>query len=154
MSSNEELFICNTASQISQMKTDESAKHLCYGCSKDNPFGLKLRFTIEEGIAKGEFTPGKYHEGWPGYTHGGILFTLLDEAGGYVVHNEGVSCVTAKSETKFIKQVKTGQTIQIQAQVIKRNRRLVEIESNLLNTDGFVIARNVSQWYILKNKED
>jgi len=154
MSLNDESPLCNTASQVPQMKIDESAEHLCYGCSKRNPIGLKLRFTTEDGITRGKFIPEKYHEGWPGYTHGGILFTLLDEAGGYAVHNEGVACVTAKSETKFIKLVETGKTIQIQAQIINKNRRLVEIESTLSNTDGSTIARNISQWYILSKIKD
>lgn len=149
MSSNEELLLSDKDNQVPKIIIDESADHLCYGCSKRNPIGLKLTFSVEEGVTKGEFTPDKFHQGWPGYVHGGILFTLLDEAGGYAVHSEGVACVTAKSETKFIQPAETGRTIQIQAQIIKKNRRIIEIESILSLSDGSIIAKNISQWFIL-----
>ena len=87
--------------EIPQLCLKKGEKNLCFGCSKENPIGLQLQFVTEDGVAKGEFHPGKYHQGWPGAVHGGILFSLLDEAGGYAVISAGLDCVTAKCEMRF-----------------------------------------------------
>ncbi|MFC1846294.1 PaaI family thioesterase [Chloroflexota bacterium] len=150
MSPNEASLSSERDIQVPIINLDKPAENFCFGCSKNNPIGLKLRFTEENGITKGEFTPEKFHQGWPGYTHGGILFTLLDEAGGFAVHNQGVACVTAKSEIKYIKPAEIGEQIQIQAKVLKKNKRIIEIEATLSLTDGSTIARTISQWFILK----
>ena len=145
MSSSEELSP-DINEQVSVFGIDESAEHLCFGCSKTNPIGLKLDFAEDNGIIKGVFTPDKFHQGWSGYTHGGILFSLLDEAGGFAVRNAGVDCVTAKSGIKYIKPAITGEQIQITAKVTKKNKRLVEVEATLSHADGSIIARSISQW--------
>jgi len=66
--------------QIPRFKIDNTVTHLCFGCGKDNPIGFKLQFTNNDGVIKGEFIPGEFHQGWPGIIHGGVLFTLLDDA--------------------------------------------------------------------------
>ena len=58
----------------------------CYGCGIENPIGLKLLFREEEGKAKAEFVPEKYHQGWPEVVHGGLICALLDEAMGYAIY--------------------------------------------------------------------
>ena len=138
--------------EVPQLKIIDPAKNLCFGCSKDNPIGLKLQFTEDNGIIKGEFTPGKFHQGWPGFTHGGILFTLLDEACGYVIHNLGIRCVTAKSEIKFTQVAPIDEPIQITAQITKNGARLIETEATLSLKDGTSIASSLSLWYIVKNQ--
>jgi acyl-coenzyme A thioesterase PaaI-like protein len=138
--------------EVPQLKTIDPAKNLCFGCSQNNPVGLKLQFTEDKGIIKGEFVPGKFHQGWPGFTHGGILFTILDEACGYVIHNLGIRCVTAKSEIRFFQMVPIDEPIQVTAQVTKNGARLIETEATLCLKDGTSIARSTSLWYVVKGK--
>lgn len=137
--------------QVPRFKIDDTITHLCFGCGRDNPIGLKLKFTIDDGIIKGEFIPEKFHQGWPGFIHGGILFTLLDEAGGYTIHNAQLKCVTAKSEVKFTQLAPIDEPIQVTAQIIKNNPRLVETEATLSHRDGTIIAKNLSLWYVVKD---
>ena len=154
MSLGDELVSSKKGIQAPVINIDESAEHLCYGCSKRNPIGLKLDFTDDKGIMRSEFTPDKFHQGWPGYTHGGILFSLLDEAGGFAVRKAGLNCVTAKSEIKYIRPAVTGKPIQITARITKKNKRLVETEAALSHADGSVIAKTISQWYVLSKLTD
>src|SRR4030042_3930338 len=133
--------------EVPQLKVTDPAKNLCFGCSKDNPIGLKLKFTEDNGMMKGEFTPGKFHQGWPGFTHGGILFTILDEASGYVVRSTGQNCVTAKSEIRFTQMAPADEPLQVTAQITKNNARLIETEATLSLEDGTIIARSLSMWY-------
>jgi acyl-coenzyme A thioesterase PaaI-like protein len=137
--------------QIPKLRISDPIKNLCFACGKDNPVGLKLQFTENNGTAKGEFIPGKFHQGWPGFAHGGILFTLLDEASAYVIRYAGLKCVTAKSEVRFTKMASIEETIQIVARITKNNVRLVETEAILSLKDGTSIARSISFWYVVKD---
>lgn len=138
--------------EIPQPRLKKGEKNLCFGCSKENPIGLQLQFVSKDGVTKGEFHPGKYHQGWPGAVHGGILFTLLDEAGGYAVISAGLDCVTAKCNMRFVSMAPVEEAIYIEAAIIKKTPRLVETEATLSLKDGSVIARNHSLWYVVKNK--
>ncbi len=56
----------------------------CFGCGRKNPIGLKLKFQWDGKTATAEFAAGENHQGWPGIVHGGIIFSILDEAMAYV----------------------------------------------------------------------
>ena len=58
------------------LRTESSG---CFVCGPDNPIGLKVVFDIEDGKCIGEFVPKKEHAGFRNITHGGILFSLLDD---------------------------------------------------------------------------
>jgi len=136
--------------QIPQPNIGDATGNLCFACGKENPIGLKLQFTDDEGIARAEFTPGEFHQGWQEITHGGILCTLLDEAGGYAVIYAGLDCVTAKSETKFTNISPINEPIRISAHITKKTSRLVETKATLALKDGTIIANNSSLWYVVK----
>jgi acyl-coenzyme A thioesterase PaaI-like protein len=64
---------------------DEQPSH-CFGCGPANPEGLHLRFTHATDPTTGAPTVTakilltRLREGPPGYIHGGIIATVLDEA--------------------------------------------------------------------------
>src|SRR6266436_9157598 len=55
-------------------------KNFCFACGKNNPAGMRLKFTYEEErdtfICR--FRLGKRFTGPPGHCHGGIIATILD----------------------------------------------------------------------------
>ena len=54
----------------------------CFVCGPDNPIGLKIKFTIDDDdICRGRFTSMENHVGYQNTTHGGIIFSLLDDIG-------------------------------------------------------------------------
>ena len=57
------------------------AQNHCFGCGAANPAGLKLDFSKSaEGAVVSQAVISDLYEGSPGYLHGGIIATLLDEA--------------------------------------------------------------------------
>ena len=52
----------------------------CFGCSSQNPIGLKIDFKVREDVIVAEFTSNENHEGPPGFVHGGVLEAIFDEA--------------------------------------------------------------------------
>jgi len=135
---------------VPKPQINNDANNLCFACGKDNPIGLKLEFFNDAGVAKSKFTPGELHQGWSGVTHGGILFTLLDEAGGYAILYAGLSCITAKSEVRFADLSPINETIEISARITKKTPRLVETEAALSRQDGTTLAKNLSLWYMAR----
>lgn len=133
-----------------KINIDSSQKFdLCFGCGKENPIGLKLNPVYDGEKVTAEFTPGKYHQGWINVTHGGILYTLLDEITAYAILCCGIDFgLTAKSEMRFKHASPTGEPIQISAWVTKLTKRLVETHGVLRLKDNTIIAEVNSLFYI------
>lgn len=124
---------------------------LCFACGQDNPIGLKLKPIYDGEKVRAEFVPGEYHQGWWDVTHGGILYTLLDEITAYAILCCGIEFgVTAKSEVRFRHVAPIGEPIQLSAWVTKLTRRLAEIKGVLASKDNTVIAEIDSLFYLGK----
>jgi hypothetical protein len=57
--------------------------NICFGCGGANARGMKLTFE-QDGNTKrirGAFKLAAEYQGGPGFIHGGIIATVLDEAG-------------------------------------------------------------------------
>ena len=81
----------------------------CFGCGDDNPIALGLSFSREGDRCVAMFSPRPEHRGLPGFLHGGLAATVLDEtmaSVGYMLDN--VHCVTATLELKYRKPVPLG----------------------------------------------
>ncbi len=120
----------------------------CFACGKDNPFGLKLRFHPEGDLAKAEFTPQELYQGWNSIVHGGILFTILDEAMSYALIFNGIlNYVTAKAEVRFRNPGRIGEPMAIVGKVDKHARNLWWTSGNITRADGTVIAESNGLMY-------
>ncbi|MCD6567145.1 MAG: HAD-IA family hydrolase [Dehalococcoidia bacterium] len=122
---------------------------LCFACGEDNPIGLKLKPVYSGEEVRAEFTPGEFHQGWDNVTHGGILYTLLDEITAYAILCHGIDFgVTARSEVRFRHIAPINEPIQISGRVTKSTKRLVETSGVLKLRDGTIIAEANSLFYV------
>jgi beta-phosphoglucomutase family hydrolase len=127
----------------------EYSTRLCFACGQDNPIGLKLKPVYDGEKVWAEFTPGEYHQGWDNAVHGGILYTLLDEATAYAILCHGIYFgVTAKSNVRFKQVAPINEPIHISAWVTKVTKRLVETEGVLRLKDDTIIAEGSSLFYV------
>ncbi len=131
------------------LKEVEYASGFCFACGQNNPIGLKLKFTYDGEKVKSEFTPQQFYEGWAGFVHGGILYTILDEANAYAILCYGLDCVTGTSEVKFRHPAPIGEPIQITAQLTRKTHRAAKTKAVLTLKDGTIIAENTSLFYIV-----
>jgi len=125
---------------------------MCFGCGRNNPCGVKLRFHWDGKVAKSEFTTTELHQGWKDIIHGGILTTLLDEAMAYAAYFENVAGVTGTMEVKFRRPVSIGQQLKITAWITNRERRFAETRAQLTLSDGTVVAEAKATQYIISKK--
>ncbi len=135
--------------EIPKLDLNLAGSKLCFACGQNNPIGLKLEPVYDGEKVTAEFIPGEFHQGWKNATHGGILYTILDEVTAYAILCHGIDFgVTTKSEIRFRHVAPTGKPIQISAWVTKLTKRLVETKGMLALKDNTVIAEGSSLFYI------
>lgn len=107
----------------------------CFVCGPENPIGLKVEFRLEDMVCRGEFTPGPEHMGYDAVTHGGILFSLLDDVMANWLWLQGEQCFTARAEVRYRAPVPVGTPLLLEGRQIRRKGRLAVIEGQILNRD-------------------
>jgi acyl-coenzyme A thioesterase PaaI-like protein len=118
----------------------------CYGCGDQNPIGLGLQFAREGDRCVARFVPRPEHRGVPGFLHGGVSATVLDEtmaSVGYML--DGVHCVTATLDLKYRRPVPlNGDELRIEAwRDDPRPRRRHKVSGRLLLSTGEIAAEAV-----------
>lgn len=127
---------------------------LCFACGQGNPIGLKLKFTWDGKTARAEFTPGKFHQGWSGVIHGGIISCVLDEAMSYAALFSGVNTITAKMQARFKRPAQIDEPLIITACLTKKTRRLAEAKAEISLKDGTPVADSIATMFILTQREE
>jgi uncharacterized protein (TIGR00369 family) len=94
----------------------------CYVCGLENEAGLRIPFRKDgEGRSRAEYVARPEHAGWPTVIHGGLLFTLMDEAVAWACTYAGRRCVTARAEARFREPGRVGMPLVITGQVTKKS---------------------------------
>lgn len=113
----------------------------CFACGKDNPIGLKLKFSRSEDECSTVFIPQKEHQSYDGRMHGGLISTLLDEVmGNYIYLKTGKPAYTAKMEIRFRQPVLIGEKVRAVARPQKSRGRLVQMRAEIIKEDGTIAA--------------
>jgi acyl-coenzyme A thioesterase PaaI-like protein len=115
----------------------------CYVCGTENPIGLRLPFRKDEGGgSRADYVARPEHAGWPGIIHGGLLFTLMDEAVAWACTYAGARCVTAKADARFRAPAPVGATLVITGRVIATKSRALTARAEIRrgDDDGLLIA--------------
>jgi acyl-coenzyme A thioesterase PaaI-like protein len=118
---------------------DDLARH-CYACGDLNPIGLQLKFRMEGDWAIADFVARPEHQGYPGYVHGGVVTTLLDEAMGWATYGKGIWALTGRLETRYRGIVPTGQSLQVRAVITRDRGRTLDLSAELTDAAGKVLA--------------
>jgi len=123
--------------------------HHCFVCGPQNPHGLRVRFTIDAGVCRGEFTPAPHQCGYDGVTHGGILFSVLDDAMANWLILQGARAFTAKCEIRYREPLPVGTPIEIEARLKMRKRRLVQLTAAARRRDTRQVVAETEASFML-----
>ncbi len=80
-------------------------------------------------------------EGHPGYLHGGIIATLLDETMSKSVRAKGLTAMTRHLEIDFRRPVPSCSPIRMEGSVTRSEGRKHWAEAHILDGDGKVLAQ-------------
>jgi acyl-coenzyme A thioesterase PaaI-like protein len=115
--------------------------NICFGCSPDNPIGLKMVFEYDGDVCRSHFTPAPEHQSWNDVVHGGLLATMMDEAMGKWLWEHGLTAMTAEMTIRYSAVVSVGVTLTIESYLVSQKRKLIEMAANITLPDGTVAAR-------------
>jgi len=114
---------------------NESPANRCFVCGPSNPIGLKLKFRIDGDVCRAEFTPAEQHMGYQGLTHGGIIFSLLDDVMANWLWLQGERCFTARADIRYRASLPIGTPVRLEGRMVKRKGRLVQLEGRVIRQD-------------------
>ncbi len=123
----------------------------CFGCGGANPRGMRLAFEqdAERQRIIGTFRLGEEYQGGPGMIHGGIIATLLDEAMGKVCRLSGVRAVTAELTVQYLRPVRVGEELRLEAYETEREGRRLVHEGEIHNAAGELLARGRGRFVVI-----
>lgn len=114
----------------------QSDANNCFVCGPGNSTGLKLAFRIEDEICRSEFTPAAHHCGYNGVTHGGIIFSVLDDVMANWIFLRGIRAYTAKCDIRYKDSLPIGIAVALEGRCIKQRGRLIVMQGSMIRADS------------------
>lgn len=123
----------------------------CFGCGGANPHGMQLAFDRDEEKRQivGRFQLGPEFQGGPGFIHGGIIATILDEAMGKVCRFSEVRAVTAELSVQYLKPIRVGEEIRVEAFEESRKGKQMVHFGEIRNSAGDILAKGRGRFVIV-----
>jgi uncharacterized protein (TIGR00369 family) len=118
-----------------------TAKNRCFACGPANTNGLHLEFLLAaDGSVVCLTTIPDCFEGPPGYLHGGIIATLLDETMSKSARARGLTTLTRQMEIDLLRPVRSATPIRLEGRLVRSEGRKHWVEARILNPRGHVLA--------------
>jgi uncharacterized protein (TIGR00369 family) len=119
-----------------------SSHNHCFGCGQANANGLRLEFLLaSDGAVVSLPVVPEAFAGHPGYLHGGIIATLLDEAMSKAIRVLGTPSVTRRMEVEYLLPVPSGAPLRIEGCVVRSQGRRHWAEAVVLDVEGATLAQ-------------
>jgi uncharacterized protein (TIGR00369 family) len=122
------------------------AQHSCFGCGELSEVGLRLRFARNSrGEAVCRFQMPAHAQGPHGFTHGGLIATVLDEAMSKAIHAspeaDGRMAMTRRFEIDYLRPVPLGAALVARGRQVRVEGRKHWTAAELEDAAGVVLAR-------------
>ncbi|UCH78604.1 MAG: PaaI family thioesterase [Candidatus Coatesbacteria bacterium] len=114
----------------------------CFGCGPANPRGLQLKFDVDAGERRAEaaFRPAAEYQGYAGYTHGGVVAAVLDEAMLKLCWELGIPAVTARLEVELKRPAPVGDEFRVRGWITEERGRIIKLAAEMVDADGAIVA--------------
>ena len=130
-------------------------ENVCFGCGPANPRGMHLAFEYDYERLRvvGRLRLGAEYQGGPGFIHGGIVATVLDELMSKVSRFSGVTAVTAELRVEYLKPVLVDQELHVEGFLASREGRQLYHEGEIRDAQGVLLARGKARFVIIDPAE-
>ncbi len=138
--------------QETHMNEQEIPNHWkgkCFGCSRLNEQGLKLRFwSTEKGCKTRCIVPGHLC-GIDGIVHGGILTLIMEEVAQWTIINHLAKFgMTREVAVRYLKPVPTGKEIFVEAEIVDLKEKDIRLRCTVRDSAGVLMTEGESQWIL------
>jgi uncharacterized protein (TIGR00369 family) len=120
-----------------------NATNRCFGCGGANDRGMQLTFEQDDQARRirGVFRIASEFQGGPGFVHGGIIATVLDEVMAKVSRFEKDYAVTGSLNIEYLKPVPVGEELTVEGWETGRDGRFRTRQGEIRNSSGVLLAR-------------
>ena len=108
----------------------------CFVCGPRNSAGLNVAFRLDGDICRAEYTPTPEYCGYDGVTHGGILFSLLDDVMANWLFLQGERAYTGRCEIRFRATAPIGEKLLLEGELLLRKGRTAKMAGRALHADS------------------
>lgn len=84
-----------------------------------------------------------------GHAHGGLFFSMADNACGMAVASHGYKCVTVSGSYNFFRGANSGDTLVAEGREVKHGKTLCVSEVTIKNQDGVLMGNGTYTFYCL-----
>lgn len=124
----------------------------CFGCSPDNPIGLKMEFFYDEEnqLVYSEWKTDDNFEGYFNVLHGGIQATMIDEIASWAIYMLlDTAGVTSEIHVKYRKPVYVDKgKISLTAKVKETQRKFAILDVTLKDGEGNICSQGDVKYFI------
>lgn len=133
------------------MLLEPNPANICFGCGAANARGMHLTFEQDDEARRirGTFRLGAEYQGGPGFIHGGIIATVLDEVMGKVNRFRGVRAVTAELNVEYLQPVLVDADLVVEGYEVEKSGRNLHLAGEIRNPSGQVLARGRGRFVII-----
>ena len=135
------------------MTTDKINADDCFVCGKKNEAGLKINFRMENEVCLGEYYGLQSHVGFGNIIHGGIIYSLLDDAMANWFYLQGAVGYTAKASIRYRSQMLVGDSGLITAQLVSKRSKLLSMKSSLSLLESNTVIAECEGRFILSSSD-
>lgn len=107
----------------------------CFVCGPSNPIGLNLVFRLDGEVCRSEFTPDARYCGYDEVTHGGIVFSALDDVMANWLFLKGIRAYTARCEIRYKGELPIGTKVLLEGHCVKQKGRLTIMKGIMKRAD-------------------
>ncbi len=129
-----------------------SDANTCFVCGPNNPEGLQLRFELVGDFCCSSFTPKAHHCGFAGVTHGGIIFSVLDDVMANWLFLRGQRAVTAKCDLRYKSPLPTGTKVDVKSWCIKQRGKMAVICAEMRRSDSAILVAQCEATFMITSE--
>ncbi len=133
---------------MSAERSRPDANH-CFVCGPDNPHGLRIEYRMEGDLCRASFTPADAYVGYDEMTHGGIIFSALDDVMANWLFLQGARGHTAKCEIRYRQPVRVGTRIELTGRLVKRKGRVAVLSGEACRAADHVVVADAQARFLI-----
>lgn len=130
----------------------ENEGNRCFVCGPGNPIGLGVRFSLDGDICRATFTPEQQHAGYDSVTHGGIVFSLLDDVMANWLWLQGIKSFTARADIRYRAALPVGTPVRLEGELARRRGRLAEMLGRVIRIDDDSVVAEATGRFMIEAK--
>lgn len=88
--------------------------------------------------------------GYDSVTHGGIVFSLLDDVMANWIWLQGERCFTARAEIRYREALPVGTPVRLEGRCVKRKGRLAQMQGQVIRAADDVVVAEATAAFMLE----